>query len=178
MTGKKYSPLEEALKKHHEERVSMTFSEIERIIADDLPESAFKHRPWWSNNPSNSVITNAWLNAGFKTEQVDIAGRKLVFRRARVEVNPKGESDAVVWERHHARSDARNKPAGAESSGQSSPSGVAEAARPYQAVDKPISGLPERCRHPAFGSMKGLIQIAPGVDLTEPAADPDSWKSR
>jgi hypothetical protein len=60
----------------------MTFAEIERIIAPaKLPRSAYKHRPWWSNNPSNSVITSAWLNAGFKTERVDMEGRKLVFRR-------------------------------------------------------------------------------------------------
>jgi hypothetical protein len=27
-------------------------------------------------------------------------------------------------------------------------------------------------RHPLFGSLKGMIQVAPGVDLTEPA-DPE-----
>ena len=81
MTKTKYSALEGVLRNHREDQVSMTFSEIERIIGAELPASAFKHRPWWSNNPSNSVITNAWLNAGFKTEQVDMEGHRLVFRR-------------------------------------------------------------------------------------------------
>jgi hypothetical protein len=31
-------------------------------------------------------------------------------------------------------------------------------------------------RHPAFGALKGLIRVAPGVDLTEPA-DPE-WADR
>jgi hypothetical protein len=31
-------------------------------------------------------------------------------------------------------------------------------------------------RHPLFGSLKGMIQVAPGVDLTEPA-DPE-WADR
>ncbi len=31
-------------------------------------------------------------------------------------------------------------------------------------------------RHPLIGSMKGMVQIAPGVDLTEPA-DPE-WADR
>ena len=81
MTGTKYSALEEALKKHREDQVVMTFSEIERIIGSKLPESAFKHRAWWSNNPSNSVITVAWKNAGFETAQVEMEAHRLVFRR-------------------------------------------------------------------------------------------------
>jgi hypothetical protein len=48
--------------------------------------------------------------------------------------------------------------------------GMEEAARPYQAEQK-------KC-HPAFGSMRGLIRIVAGTDLTEPAADPKSWKPR
>ena len=29
----------------------------------------------------NNTMTRVWLDAGFETEQVDVAGRKLVFRR-------------------------------------------------------------------------------------------------
>jgi len=36
--------------------------------------------------------------------------------------------------------------------------------------------LAKECRHPAFGALKGLIHIAPGVDLTAPA-DPE-WGER
>ena len=78
----KYAPLATYLHETGRETVSMSFAEIERIIGADLPPSAFKHRPWWSNNPSNSVITYAWLEAGYLTEQVDMAGQTLVFRKA------------------------------------------------------------------------------------------------
>lgn len=61
----------------------VTFSEIERILGFKLPPSARRHRPWWSNNPDNSAITKAWLAAGFRTEQVDMAGETLVFRKAK-----------------------------------------------------------------------------------------------
>lgn len=60
----------------------MKFSEIEQVIGAKLPPVAFKHRAWWSNNPSNSVITLAWLEAGYKTERVDMTSQQLVFRRA------------------------------------------------------------------------------------------------
>jgi hypothetical protein len=77
----KYEPLTEFLRKQPVNEVQMTFSQIERVIDAKLPPKAQKHRAWWSNSPSNSVMTKAWLEAGFRSEQVDMAGRKLVFRR-------------------------------------------------------------------------------------------------
>lgn len=61
--------------------VPMTFADVERVTGIKLPPSAHKHRPWWSNNPNNSVMTKVWLDAGFETERVDMMGQKLVFRR-------------------------------------------------------------------------------------------------
>ncbi|MBL8554227.1 MAG: hypothetical protein JNL41_08110 [Phenylobacterium sp.] len=78
----KYEPLRAFLSGRSDSEVPMTFGEIESIIAASLPPVAFKHRAWWSNNPSNSVITHAWLEAGYKTEQVDMGSQKLVFRRS------------------------------------------------------------------------------------------------
>lgn len=80
----KYDPLREYLNRQLGSMIPMTFREIETVIGAKLPPSAYKHRPWWSNNPSNSVITHAWLKAGFETEQVDMQGKKLVFRRVQV----------------------------------------------------------------------------------------------
>lgn len=82
----KYEPLTQFLRRQPRDEVRMTFGDIEKVIGDKLPSSAAHHRAWWSNNPSNSVMTKAWLAAGFKSEQVDIEGRKLVFRR----MSPKG----------------------------------------------------------------------------------------
>ncbi len=59
----------------------MTFAEIERITGVKLPPKAQHHRAWWSNNPSNNVMTKVWLDAGFQSEQVDMSARRLVFRR-------------------------------------------------------------------------------------------------
>ena len=78
----KYAPLADHLRDSGQESVPMTFADIEQVIGSKLPQSAFSHRAWWSNNPSNSVITNSWLKAGYKTENVDMAGEKLVFTKA------------------------------------------------------------------------------------------------
>lgn len=60
----------------------MTFAEIERVLGFSLPEKASGIRAWWSNNPSNNVMTKAWLAAGYVTERVDMGSRRLVFRRS------------------------------------------------------------------------------------------------
>ena len=77
----KYDPLREFLEKQPRPVIRMSFEQIERIIGEDLPPSARHHRAWWSNNQSNSVMTRAWREAGFKSEQVDMEAATLVFRR-------------------------------------------------------------------------------------------------
>lgn len=78
----KYAPLAEFLRRQKADEVAVTFAEIERILGLRLPPSAQRQRAWWSNNPSNNVMTKAWLAAGFRSERVDLAARRLVFRRA------------------------------------------------------------------------------------------------
>lgn len=77
----KYDLLGQYLKAQYASEVPMTFAEIERVIGTKLPPSAYRHRPWWSNNATNSVMTKVWLNSGYETSRVDIQARKLVFRR-------------------------------------------------------------------------------------------------
>ena len=102
----KYATLEAHLRESGQDTVPMTFADIEQVIGTDLPRSAFKYRPWWSNNPSNSSITQSWLKAGYKTENVDMAGKKLVFVKA-AQYPPPPESGA------HALRDAAPAPAAA-----------------------------------------------------------------
>ena len=77
----KYQPLTDHLRRSGEAAVPMTFEDVERVIGAKLPKSAGT-RPWWSNNPTNNVMTKAWLAAGYESTQVDMTSRTLVFRRA------------------------------------------------------------------------------------------------
>lgn len=76
----KYDPLKRFLERQDAEIIPLSFAEIERLIDAKLPESK-RYPAWWSNNPWNNVMTKAWLEAGFVTEQVDTAAERLVFRR-------------------------------------------------------------------------------------------------
>jgi hypothetical protein len=96
----KYQPLSQFLLKQSSNEVPMTFEQIERVIGEKLPRSATRHRAWWSNNPSNSVITFAWLDVGFRSEQVDMDGRKLVFRRVERARSPGEERTELTPGRH------------------------------------------------------------------------------
>ena len=80
-TDSRYAPLTAYLRRVGQPHVAMTFEEIEAVVGHPLPASARRHRAWWSNNPTNSVITWAWLAAGYKSEQVDMEAGRLVFRR-------------------------------------------------------------------------------------------------
>ena len=95
----KYDPLGRFLADATGTEVPLTFGEIERITGFPLPASK-RYPAWWSNNPDNNVMTRAWLDAGFLTEQVDIGGERLVFRRAgkarRLETRPVGEGPGVM----------------------------------------------------------------------------------
>jgi hypothetical protein len=135
----KYQPLGDYLRQQNGDFVPMRFNEIERIIGSQLPKTSQLYRAWWSNNPSNNVMTRVWLDAGYETEQVDMSGQRLVFRRVR-QVGP-GAHEVEL-------------PAGA------SPTAPAR-------TDVGQSG-PAR-RHPLFGALKGLLRIMPGTDLTKPA---------
>lgn len=85
----KYAGLGTHLRRQAGSEVPMTFSEIEDVTGTKLPPKAQHSRAWWSNNPSNNVMTKVWLDAGFESAQVDVKGRKLVFRR----VTPTGMAE-------------------------------------------------------------------------------------
>ncbi len=77
----KYEPLERFLRARQAAEVPMSFVEIEGVIGAKLPPAAHVHRGWWSNNPSNNVMTRSWLAAGYVSARVDMASGRLVFRR-------------------------------------------------------------------------------------------------
>jgi hypothetical protein len=74
----KYEPLTAFLKQAKAHNLRLSFGEIEGILGFPLPASK-QYPAWWSNSATNNTMTKAWLSAGFKTEQVDVAGEKVTF---------------------------------------------------------------------------------------------------
>src|SRR2546429_5846217 len=91
----KYEPLEHFLKKQRTKRWRVAFREIEAMLGFKLPQSAFKYPAWWSNDETGHSHAKAWLDAGWRTEEVDLEGRKLTF--ARVEPPSRKPSSLDPW---------------------------------------------------------------------------------
>jgi hypothetical protein len=85
MAGK-YTPLENYLRALPESQseVTLGFEQIERILNDKLPPSAYGYLAWWANEKEgNHVNARAWANAGWKVESVDFKRRRVNLIRAR-----------------------------------------------------------------------------------------------
>ena len=77
----KYDPLADYLKRQAGERFPMSFKQIDEIVEGGLPDAAWKHRAWWSNNMNFTSARNGWVAAGWKTSRVDMDAQKLIFIR-------------------------------------------------------------------------------------------------
>jgi len=95
----KYDALTDALQNRPGSHWPVSFKEIEAVINASLPHSAYNYPAWWSNNPSKNVMTKAWLDAGWKTCDVDVPGQKVTFRKTgpAKPVENVGEQPAPVY---------------------------------------------------------------------------------
>lgn len=78
----KYAPITEFLITEHSEKVRLAFDEVEAILGFDLPKSARDYQAWWANDRHHSQA-KAWLEAGWQTENLNLAGRTVEFTRTR-----------------------------------------------------------------------------------------------
>ena len=79
---RKYLPLQEYLRKQSSPRLELTLSEIEQIIGNQLPPSAYAPH-WWisgANNRRRPIWQEAWLAAGYEAVLVRMSDR-VEFRR-------------------------------------------------------------------------------------------------
>jgi hypothetical protein len=78
----KYEPLGRFLKSLDRPRWRASFAEIEAILSFKLPDSAFKYPAWWSNDATGHSHARAWLDAGWRTAEVDVTARKVTLVRS------------------------------------------------------------------------------------------------
>jgi hypothetical protein len=98
----KYDPLKDYLTQSDDDLTPMGFSEIEQVLGFELPPSSRTQRAWWSNNPTNNVMTRAWLEAGYETEAVDMKAGRLVFRKTKTSMKTLDSSKNTGARRHPA----------------------------------------------------------------------------
>lgn len=83
MAGK-YTPLENYLRGLPEDQreITLGFAEIERILKDKLPPSAYGYEAWWAHEKEgNHVNLRAWSNAGWKIDSLDLKRKRVKLIR-------------------------------------------------------------------------------------------------
>lgn len=78
----KYGALRRQLECEADPSVEMTFDEVDRIVGG-LPASAHCYSAWWSNEREGThVQAHAWLEAGWRVENVDLSAEKVRFTKS------------------------------------------------------------------------------------------------
>lgn len=83
MTGK-YIPLENYLRDlpANQREVTFGFEQIEGILNNKLPASAYEDQRWWEHETEgNHVSKRAWANVGWKVESLDVSKKRVKFVR-------------------------------------------------------------------------------------------------
>jgi hypothetical protein len=80
----KYAALGEFFEAEKETTVTLSFTEIERVLGSLLPTFARKRRSWWTNQPDAAhAHARAWIDAGWRVANVDLSKEGgVVFERA------------------------------------------------------------------------------------------------
>jgi hypothetical protein len=81
----KYDPLQSWLedqKADGKTNLRVSFQDIGKLLENELPESARKHRSWWANEMTSHVQAAAWLKAGWLVEDVDFETDEVSFRQS------------------------------------------------------------------------------------------------
>ena len=80
----RYTPLNRYLSALETDDQTLSFQDVERILGRPLPPSARGvHAPqWWANTSTHSQ-GQAWVEAGWRVEEMDPASERISFRRTR-----------------------------------------------------------------------------------------------
>lgn len=86
----KYDALRKHLSSGTAIRWRAAFAEVEAVLGFPLPRSAYAYPAWWSNDATGHSHARAWLDAGWKTEAVDLQSQQVTFRKAGREQSHRG----------------------------------------------------------------------------------------
>ena len=77
----KFDYLTHYLKYEAEDTVTLKFSEIEKIIGEELCPSAYKYSAYWRLSPRH-MLPKAIDAAGYKVEQVSLKEQTVILKKS------------------------------------------------------------------------------------------------
>lgn len=94
----KYYPLYHHLQQQAQDEVTLTFAEVETLLGDKLPPTAWGYRAWWSNRGHGSPHAAAWLKAGYRMHHLDLAAHEVTFRKKGLVYHVRQIGDTILWD--------------------------------------------------------------------------------
>ena len=110
----KYEPLTHYLENQSDEIWDARFAEVEKVLGFALPRSAYEHPAWWANQKPGHSQTLGWANAGWETGGIDLAAKRVQFRK-RSRAQNAGRADTpdksleALWQQAHVISKIDNR---------------------------------------------------------------------
>ena len=95
--GSKYQPLQDYLRGSNQQKVILTLPEIEEIMNDTLPKSAWTNKAWWSNRGKGALQALAWMEVGYRVEDIDLEQETITFSEPPQKYEVEIVDDNVVW---------------------------------------------------------------------------------
>ncbi len=95
----KYFLLFEYLRLHKQHEVILSIAEIEALVGQTLPPSAWNKRAWWSNRSGGASQAKAWMEAGYHVEKLDLGTAQITFRKPKQSYKVEHKGDTVLWNR-------------------------------------------------------------------------------
>lgn len=79
----KYAALRDYLMSLKHDHWQASFEEVESVLGAPLPQSARRYPAWWANqNPQSHVQCSGWLDAGWRTANLNISAERVTFLRS------------------------------------------------------------------------------------------------
>jgi len=76
----KFIELMKYFSKQQDNKITLTFSQIEKIIGFRLSDSARKHYVYWKPSPRHT-ITRSWVENGYAEDEIDLKAEIITFRK-------------------------------------------------------------------------------------------------
>lgn len=80
----KYDSLSDYFSRQTEKTITLSIKEIESIINNSLPSSAYNHVQWWSNSRTGAhPYSHSWTDSGYKTINVQhtLQSQRITFEK-------------------------------------------------------------------------------------------------
>jgi len=83
---KKYIPLESFFTEVAQSEVTLTYTAIENIVGQPLPNAAYLNSSWWKKTKPPATHFLAWMNSDYTIKEIDL-GRSVTFIKESDEIN-------------------------------------------------------------------------------------------